>query len=287
MIQTPRRPWIRNFCNKQEVVVKIAVPSSSPGPDGTVAHQMGTAAHLVIVESDGMSFETLPGPPCASGPGAGVKVMTLAVESGAKVLLVGSVAPHIATALEKRGLTVVMGVSGSVAQAVADYLASKDVSGRARMESGGAAAAKGVPAPPEQWREAAKKGLHQFCAMLPWLIGVVLLLGLFQAFIPQEKLLSLFANAPFLDALWGATLGSVLAGNPVNSYVIGQSMLKAGVSLAGALALMMAWVTVGLIQLPVESGALGMRFALVRNLAGFISAALLSFAVGMWLRGAV
>ena len=74
-----------------------------------------------------------------------------------------------------------------------------------------------------------------------------------------------------------------MVGNPVNSYVIGESLLKAGVGLSGVLALMMAWVTVGLVQLPMEAEALGMRFGVVRNLAGFVVAVLFSFVVGLWL----
>lgn len=260
--------------------MKIAVPSNRPGLDGQVSNRLGSAAYLVIVDSGDMSFERLDCPSGASGPGAGVAVLSLAVESGAGAVLVGHVAPHIAAALEKQGVVVATGVSGSVADAVADYLAAAEESGA----SGGTGTAEATPAALSgRWGEAAKKGLRQFYAMLPRLIGVILLLGLLQGFVSRETLFSLFAGVPFLDALWGGVLGSVMVGNPVNSYVIGESLLKAGVSLAGILALMMAWVTVGLIQLPVEAEALGKRFAVVRNLAGFIMAVLLSFAVGLWL----
>ena len=53
--------------------------------------------------------------------------------------------------------------------------------------------------------------------------------------------------------------------------------------LSGVLALMMAWVTVGLVQLPMEVEALGMRFGVVRNLTGFVVAVLFSYVVGLWL----
>ncbi|EGB16005.1 hypothetical protein DND132_2802 [Pseudodesulfovibrio mercurii] len=264
--------------------MKIAVPSTRPGLDGNVAHRLGVAAHLVLVESDDMSFETFPGPPVSAGPGAGVAVMALAVEQGARVLLAGHVAPHITAALERRGIEVVQGASGTVSQAVAAYLAAGEAGDAPGAASVDSSASSDVSAPEaaHPWREAAKKGVRQFYAMVPRLIGVILLLGLLRGFVSQEALFALFAGAPLPDALWGAVLGSVMVGNPVNSYVIGESLLKAGVSLAGVLALMMAWVTVGLIQLPVEAEALGMRFAVVRNLAGFVMAVLLAFAVGSW-----
>ena len=71
---------------------------------------------------------------------------------------------------------------------------------------------------------------------------------------------------------FGAGLGSIITGNPVNSYVIGGELLKRGVSLFAVTALIIAWVTVGLVQLPAEMAALGRRFALARNAICFILA---------------
>jgi hypothetical protein len=48
--------------------------------------------------------------------------------------------------------------------------------------------------------------------------------------------------------------------------------LKQGVSLFAVTALIITWVTVGLVQLPAEMAALGRRFALVRNAICFILA---------------
>ena len=58
----------------------------------------------------------------------------------------------------------------------------------------------------------------------------------------------------------------------INSYVIGETLLKMGVSLFGVTALMLTWVSVGLIQLPVEIATLGTRFAVLRNAAAFVIA---------------
>ena len=72
-----------------------------------------------------------------------------------------------------------------------------------------------------------------------------------------------------LDTLWGACIGSIVAGNPVNSYIIGGELLRYGVSLFAVTALMVAWVSVGVVQLPAEMAALGRRFALVRTAMSF------------------
>ncbi len=80
-------------------------------------------------------------------------------------------------------------------------------------------------------------------------------------------------------------MGSILAGNPVNSYVIGESLLNFGVGVAGAMALMLTWVNVGVIQMPAEAAALGWRFTLLRNGVGFVVAVLMALCVGLWAGG--
>lgn len=58
--------------------------------------------------------------------------------------------------------------------------------------------------------------------------------------------------------------------------MLGKGLLIAGVGPCGVTALMLAWVSVGVIQLPAESAVLGARFALVRNLAAFVMTGILS-----------
>jgi hypothetical protein len=51
------------------------------------------------------------------------------------------------------------------------------------------------------------------------------------------------------------------------------------------MALMLTWVNVGLIQWPAEAKALGYRFALVHNIAGFILAIIISFVIFIFTEG--
>lgn len=113
--------------------------------------------------------------------------------------------------------------------------------------------------------DATRKSAKQFTNLLPILVGVVLLIGLFNAFVSKDFLASIFSGSMALDTLWGACFGSIFAGNPINSYVIGGELLKYGISLFAVTALIVTWVTVGLVQLPAEIAALGRRFALLRN----------------------
>ena len=273
--------------------MKIAVPSTTPDLDGAVASRLGMADHLLVVETADMSFEAMEGPPHSSGPGAGIMAVSLAVNMGARVILVGHVAPHITEALKKQGIDVITQVTGTVGEAVSRYLEAgmkqdeSDENGIG-MDAPANSAAMDVSGPAKTpWARALKQGLRQFYALLPRLVGVVLLLGLLRGFVSQEALFALFPGQIFLDSLWGATMGSVLAGNPVNSYVIAKGLLDAGVGLAAVTALMLSWVSVGVIQMPAESAALGMRFTLVRNVAGFVMAAGMSLGVIFWPGGGI
>jgi hypothetical protein len=130
------------------------------------------------------------------------------------------------------------------------------------------------------------KTLRQMTGMFPVLAGVILLVGLFQTFVPKTLLTSLFTGQPMLDALVGAVSGSVLTGNPVNSYVVGKGLLDVSVGLAGVSAFILTWVTVGVVQLPAEISALGLRFALVRTAAAFALSIPIA-CLTVWLMGVV
>jgi len=117
---------------------------------------------------------------------------------------------------------------------------------------------------------AMKRSGNQFATMLPIFFGVVLLISLLNTFVSRNFLAALFSGNVVLDTFLGAFFGSILAGNPINSYVIGEELLQYGISLFTVTALIITWVTVGLVQLPVEIAALGRRFALLRNGICFI-----------------
>ncbi|MBW2663086.1 MAG: hypothetical protein JRD93_14100 [Deltaproteobacteria bacterium] len=114
-----------------------------------------------------------------------------------------------------------------------------------------------------------KNSANQIIRLLPVLTGVVLLIGLFSSFMSKELLSSVFSGNIVKDTLLGACLGSIFAGNPINSYIIGGELLGYGISLFAVTALIISWVTVGIVQLPAEIAALGRRFAFVRNKVSF------------------
>ena len=80
-----------------------------------------------------------------------------------------------------------------------------------------------------------------------------------------------------MNALIGASVGSVAVGHPLASYLLGGELLKGGVSLVAVTALIVSWVTVGIVQLPAECMMLGARFAVYRNGTSFVSALAIAF----------
>ncbi len=111
------------------------------------------------------------------------------------------------------------------------------------------------------------------------LLGVLLLMSLVAQFLPGLLEAGLFGVHPALDALTGAAAGSIAAGQPVVSYLLGGELSDGGVGLVGVTALVVAWVTVGLTHLPMEAAVFGWRFAILRNLLAFLSAILIAFVV--------
>jgi uncharacterized membrane protein YraQ (UPF0718 family) len=123
---------------------------------------------------------------------------------------------------------------------------------------------------------AGKSVLKSMKMSMPILVGVLLLVGLATASIPKDFFRKLFTGNMLFDPIKGAILGSVAAGNPLTSYLIGGELLQKGISMAAVIAFILSWVTVGLVQLPAESLMLGRKFAIVRNGISFVMAIIVS-----------
>ena len=106
--------------------------------------------------------------------------------------------------------------------------------------------------------------------ILPLLVGVVLLTSFLSIAVPKSFYVAILGKNWLWDSLVGDVIGSISAGNPITSYVLGGELLSKGVSLIAVTAFLVAWVTVGVVQLPVEAKALGKKFAVTRNFLSFV-----------------
>jgi uncharacterized membrane protein YraQ (UPF0718 family) len=124
----------------------------------------------------------------------------------------------------------------------------------------------------KNFRDAVKKAGNMLWRSFPLVFGTVLLISLITILIPNGFYIKVFTGNIWFDSFLGSLVGSISAGNPIISYILGGEFLKEGISLIAVTAFLVSWVTVGIIQLPAESYLLGKRFALIRNLLSFISA---------------
>ena len=245
--------------------MKIAVSSDGSTLDAKVANRFNSAKYLLIIDLDNGEYEAVLNPFTIGQHGAGVQAIVLAVSRGAKAVLTGYTSPAIANQFKSSGIEILTGMTGTVREAIEQYKrASSLEASQNEVKSRSAIVDKSILI------HAARSAARQFVNLLPILIGVVLLIGLFNAFVSEAWLTSIFSGNVALDTLWGACFGSIFAGNPINSYVIGGELLKYDVSLFAVTAFIVTWVTVGLVQLPAEMAALGKRFAFLRNGLSFL-----------------
>ena len=124
----------------------------------------------------------------------------------------------------------------------------------------------------ERIKEAIFKARNGLWKVFPIILGTILTISLIFTLIPNSFYLSIFTENKFLDPIVGSLIGSISAGFPGVSYIIGGELLNQGVSLLAVIAFIVAWVTVGAIQLPAESMILVKKFAIIRNVSAFILA---------------
>ncbi|MBN2438121.1 MAG: NifB/NifX family molybdenum-iron cluster-binding protein [Deltaproteobacteria bacterium] len=241
---------------------------------------MGLSPYLLMVDSESGAFEAVRSPR-DSGNGSGMQMVAMIIAVKCDVLLARWCSPTVEKYLSAHGVGIVTGMSGTVAEVIAGF-ERENLKGRVGNLA---------DRTPSAWRpdqraamQALRSASRQILNLLPAMIGVIFLTGLFMTFVSAESLMRLFSGGKGWDAFWGACLGSLFAGNPINSYIIGGQLLEMGVSLFAVTALICSWVSVGVLQMPAEIAALGWRFTVLRNASCFVLSMGVSFGVAVLLK---
>ena len=116
---------------------------------------------------------------------------------------------------------------------------------------------------------------------IPTLIGIMLLIGLVSTLIPKSFYVSIFTSNELLNSFLGSVIGSIMAGNPLTSYVLAGEFISKGIGIIAATAFIVSWVTVGLVQLPAEMMILGKTFAIKRNILSFVFSIITALVTGI------
>jgi predicted Fe-Mo cluster-binding NifX family protein len=256
--------------------LKIAVSAEGPDLKANVGHRLGLSPYLLMGDPASGEFETVR-TPFDTRSGGGMQVVALIISKKCDVLLTGYCGPLAESYLSHHGVKVITGLRGSVEEILGQYK-------RENAFSEGKASGEKEAIDSKIDRVAAfnavRKACHQIQNLLPVMISVVFLAGLFNTFITKKVILAFFSGSTGLDSFLGALTGSLFAGNPINSYIIGGQLLELGVSLAAVSAFLCSWVTVGFLQMPAEIAALGWKFAALRNLSCFGLSIIISLFVG-------
>ena len=255
--------------------MKVAIPAEGPDFKAKVGDRLGRSPYLLVVDLESKDFEALQCPQGA-GSGTGMQMVAMIIAKKSNILLATWCSPTAEKYLSAYGVKIVTGISGTVAEVLDNFekehlenhINTIEVLTRNAWKVDRTIAA-----------EAVRRASGQIKNLLPLMIGVVLLVGLFSAFVSEDLLASIFSGGMWWDSLWGASFGSLFAGNPMNSYIIGAQLLEQGISLVAVTAFICSWVSVGLLQLPAEIAALGWKFAVVRNFSCFVLSIAISFVV--------
>lgn len=251
---------------RKESLLKIAISTDGHDLNSRVEHRFGTSRYLMIIDTETMAFEVVPNPGTL-GQG-GMQAVAVAIDRKVDTVLTGYCNPRVEDYLSANHIELLTGVEGTVREVIERYQDGDYDYPRPGVTDDRISRNKLI--------HALKSSGEQIFKIMPIIVGVILLIGLFQVFVTKELVSSIFTGNQVWDTFFGACFGSLSAGNPINSYIIGGELLEFGVSLFGVTAFIIAWVNVGLIQVPAEAAALGWRFALVRNGLSFVLSMLIA-----------
>ena len=126
-------------------------------------------------------------------------------------------------------------------------------------------------------KKAFTKALISFISITPMLIAVMGLVGLMQVYLTPDILSTFFGYGSLVDTLVGTLAGAISMGQGMISYVIAEGLLEQGVSHYALSAFILAWVTLGFVQLPAETTIFGLKFTFYRNILTLISTIIIAY----------
>lgn len=136
----------------------------------------------------------------------------------------------------------------------------------------------------QRTKQSLKMASQSLLKLLPLLLAVFGLVGLFQEFLPPELVTRWLGESSGVSGLLiGAAAGAVAIGPPLAAYPLAGSLLDAGAWPPAIAAFIISWISVGIVTLPFEAQTFGSRFALLRNGISFVAAMLCGLLIGVLL----
>lgn len=102
--------------------MKLIISATGPGIDSTVDPRFGRAKYFILYDTEAKSAAVQDNDINLNAlQGAGIQAAKTVTDTGAEAVLTGNVGPKAFAVLEKAGVTVYPGVSGSVINAIAAF----------------------------------------------------------------------------------------------------------------------------------------------------------------------
>ena len=102
-------------------MTKICVTSSGPTLESTVDPRFGRCAYFIIVDPATFAFEAISNEAAMASGGAGIRASQTVAAQNVEAVLTGSVGPNAFPALQDSGIKILVGVSGTVKNAIESY----------------------------------------------------------------------------------------------------------------------------------------------------------------------
>jgi predicted Fe-Mo cluster-binding NifX family protein len=136
--------------NREAFIMKICVTAGASGLDAPVDPRFGRCPFFIVVETEGMTVESIPNSSAGSSGGAGIQAAQAVAKLGVTALITGNVGPNAHATLNAAGIEIYQQAGGSVREAVEKFkkgelakLSGASVPPHAGMGRGGPGAGMG------------------------------------------------------------------------------------------------------------------------------------------------
>jgi len=137
----------------------------------------------------------------------------------------------------------------------------------------------------QRTKEAVKVTFKIFYTILPVLVFVFVLMGLIQAYVSKETIVSLLGqNSGVFGIICAEIVGSVALFMPPAVFPFGGYLLKNGAGYGSIAGFVFTAILIGITTLPLEIKFLGKKFAVARNIFTFVLAFFIALAMEVILK---
>jgi uncharacterized membrane protein YraQ (UPF0718 family) len=136
---------------------------------------------------------------------------------------------------------------------------------------------------PERTGKALRISGRSLKGLVPGVLGMVALVGLVLALVPQGMLAGLFAFKGVTGFAVISLVGSLVTMPAPIAFPLAGSLLKAGAAPAALAAFITTLTMVGIVTAPMEISYFGRRFTLIRQTLSFVAAIAVGLLMGVFL----